>query len=146
MSERKTISSYRTAKWSCFAASLAFYFLPFIIVAACLIPTMRTEAKDAGECWAIGIAIVVLNAMPFVGGCLRHITAHFPMINFLSIFFLLLYSFFTLRLFQNYVYKFCWIELAAALGSVVSCVFWHYYKKNKRKLEIAKTNKEMGVI
>lgn len=145
MSEPKTIRTYRTAKWSCFAASVLFYFLPFIVVAACLIPTMQTEG-DAGQSWAIGIAIVVLNALPFIGGCLRHITAHFPMINFLSFFFLLLYGFFTLKLFQVYVYKFCWIEFAAAIGSVISCVFWHYYEKNKRKLEIAKTNKEMGVI
>lgn len=146
MSEPKTIRSYRAAKWTCLAVSVLAYFLPFIVVAACLIPGMQTEAKDAGQLWAVGIAIIILNSLPFIGGCLRHITAHFPMMNFLSFFFLLLYGFFTLQLFREYVYKFCWIEFAALVGSVVSCVFWHFYRKNKRKLEIAKTNKEMGVI
>lgn len=139
----KSIREYRRAKWLCFAFSILSYFLPFIIVTVCLIPAVKT---DSGTRCAMVISIILLNALPFIGGMIRHITAHFPMINFLSIFFLLLYSFFTMQIFQNYVYKFCWIELSAALGSVVSCVFWNKYKKNARKLEIAKTNKEMGVI
>lgn len=138
----KSIKAYRRAKWLCFACSILFYFLPFIIVTLCMIPTVKT---DKGTRCAMAISIIVLNALPFIGGLIRHITAHFPMINFLSILFLLLYSFFTMKIFQNYVYKFCWIELSAAVGSILACVFWNKYKKNSRKVEIAKTNKEMGL-
>ena len=143
MSKVKTIGFYRAAKWGCFAASILFYFLPCIIVTACLLPLTQ---QSSGTSFALGMAIIGLNALPFIGGIFRSVLAHIPMINFLSIVFLMLYGFFTMKLFQHYVSIFCWIELSAALGSIVSCVFWVLYEKNARRLETAKTNKEMGLI
>lgn len=143
MSKVKTIGYYRAAKWICLAASVLFYFLPFIIVTACLIPVTQ---QSEGTSFALGLAIIGLNSLPFIGGIFKSIFAHLPMINGLSIVFLMLYSFFTLQLFQDFVSVFCWIELSAAIGSVISCVFWVLYLKNKSRLDIAKTNKQMGLI
>ena len=143
MSKVKTIGTYRKAKWVCFAASVLSYFLPFIIVTACLLPLTR---QTSGTAFAVGMAIVALNALPFIGGVFHSVLAHFPMVNVLSVVFLMLYVFFTIKLFQDYVSVFCWIEFSAAVGSVVSCVLWHFYRKNARRLETAKTNKDMGLI
>lgn len=139
----KTTGSYKAAKYIFFAASLLVYFVPFIVVTACLLPLMK---QTVGTSFAIGAALIVLNALPFIGGVFRSVLAHFPFVNLLSVVFLLLYGFFTLDLFSEHVYIFCWIEFAAAVGSLLSCVFWHFYGKYSRRVEIAKTNKEMGLI
>ncbi len=123
------MSNYKTfkkEKWLYFALSVVAYFLPFIIVSACLLPIVR-EAQ--GLKIALGLGIVFINAVPFVMGVLKSFFAHFPMLNVLSIVFLMLAAFFTLDTFKSYVDKFLWIELSAAIGSIVSCILWGKYLK-----------------
>lgn len=123
MSNYKT---YRKEKWLYFVFALIAYFLPFIIVSAVFFPLMEVAT---GYKVAMGLAIVVINAIPFLMGAFKSFFAHFPMLNILAMLFLVLAAFFTMDTFKNYVDKFCWIELAAAVGSVVSCILWAQYRK-----------------
>lgn len=145
MSNVKTIGYYRKSKWLCFAAAILVYFLPFIIVTACLLPLTK---QSGGTAFAIGIAIIAINALPFVVGIFKGLFAHYPMLTglLIAVVFLAVYGFFKSDVFQTYASIFCWIEFAVAVGALASMVFWHFYRKNKRRLETAKTNKEMGLI
>lgn len=113
-------------KWLYFGLSIAAYFLPFIIVTAVFFP-MVEAAK--GFKIALGLGIVLINTIPFLMGVYRSFFAHFPMLNILSIVFLFLAVFFTMEIFQYYVQVFCWIEGAAAIGSVASCILWAKFRK-----------------
>ena len=59
----------------------------------------------------------------------RSFFAHFPMFNILAVVFLCLAAFFTLDVFRGCVDKLLWIELAAAVGSIASCILWGKYRK-----------------
>lgn len=123
------MSNYKTyikEKWLYFAFSIVAYFLPFVIVTACLLPMVKAAE---GFKIAIGLVIVVINAIPFLMGVFKAFFAHFPMFNLLSVVFLMLAAFFTFEVFANYMHIFCWIELAAALGSVISCILWGQHRK-----------------
>ncbi|MDE6667162.1 MAG: hypothetical protein K2K38_02295 [Clostridia bacterium] len=123
MSNYKT---YRKEKWLYFAFAIIAYFLPFIIVTACLLPMVKAAE---GFKIAMGLGIVVINAIPFLMGVFKAFFAHFPMFNLLAVIFLLLAAFFALDAFKSYMETLCWIELAAAVGSVISCILWGQYKK-----------------
>lgn len=123
MSNYKT---YRKEKWLFFVFSVITYFMPFSVTTACLLPMVKAAE---GFKIAIGLGIVVINAIPFLMGVFRAFFAHFPMLNLLAIVFLLLAAFFTLDVFKSYMHIFCWIELAAALGSVISSILWGQYRK-----------------
>lgn len=123
MSDYKT---YRKEKWLYFAFSIIAYFLPFVVVTACLLPMVKAAE---GFKIAMGLGIVVINAIPFLMGAFKAFFAHFPMLNILAILFLALAAFFTMDAFKNYVDVFCWIELAAAVGSVISCILWGQFRK-----------------
>lgn len=140
MSNYKT---YTKEKWLYFALSVVAYFLPFIVVAACLLPLIKTSG---GFKVAMGLGIVLINAIPFLMGTFRSLFAHFPMLNTLAIIFIALAAFFTLPLFQSSADKLCWIELAAAVGSVVSCVFWSKHCKYKRYQESVKATVGSGAF
>ena len=118
--------TYRKEKWLYFAFSVIAYFMPFIVVTVCLLPIVKVAE---GFKIAIGLGIAVINAIPFLMGVFRAFFAHFPMFNMLALVFLLLAAFFTLDAFKSYMHIFCWIELAAALGSVISCILWGQYRK-----------------
>lgn len=123
------MSNYKTygkEKRLYFVFSIIAYFLPFVIVTACLLPLVKAAE---GFKIAIGLGIVVINAIPFLMGVFKAFFAHFPMFNLLAVAFLLLAAFFTLDVFKTYMNIFCWIELAAALGSVISCILWGQYRK-----------------
>ena len=136
--------SYKKEKWVYFALSIVAYILPFIIATASFFPMMK--AVPAGLKAAIGIGIVFINAIPFLMGIFRSFFAHFPMLNILSIVFIVLAAFFCIDAFQNYVHMFCWIEGAAALGSVVSCVLWAKHCKYARWNESIKANVRSGAF
>lgn len=140
------MKSYKTffrQKWICFALALAFYFLPFIIVTACLLPL---TAAAEGLKWAIGMGIVLINAIPFLMGIFRTFFAHFPMLNILAFVFLALAAFFMLDYFQYYAEIFLWIELAAGLGSIASCICWGLYRKYSSWRESVKANVRSGAF
>lgn len=122
----KAYKTYVKEKWLYFALSIVAYFLPFIITAACLLPFVEA-AK--GFKIAIGLGIVIINAIPFLTGIFKSFFAHFPMLNMLAAVFIVLAAFFRLDVFKNYADIFLWIEFAAALGSIASCVLWGQYRK-----------------
>lgn len=122
----KVYKTYFKEKWLFFALSISTYFLPFVITTACLLPFVK--AAD-GVKIAIGLGIVFINAIPFLMGVFRAFFSHFPMLNMVAVIFLFIYGFFALDAFMKSREAFCWIELAAALGSILSCVFWGLYLK-----------------
>ncbi|MDE6597605.1 MAG: hypothetical protein K2K60_03090 [Clostridia bacterium] len=140
------MSKYRTftkEKWLYFILSVIAYFAPFIIVTACLLPFIK--AADGFKI-AMGLGIVFINAIPFLMGIFRAFFAHFPMFNMLALVFLILAAFFTLDVFRTYVDRFLWIETAAALGSIVSCVFWTKYRKYAKWQQSVKANVKSGAF
>lgn len=137
------MKNYKKLRLAYFWLAIIAYFVPYIAVTAALLPFM-TESQ--GMKWGIGLAVVALNALPFLGGMLRSITAHFPFINFLALFFVILAGFFTLDVFQDYVHTFMTIEAVAAFGSFLACVFWGLHKKYKRKDTTMKDIRESGIL
>lgn len=140
---RKDYKTFFKQKWMCFALAIIFYFLPFIIVTACLLPL--TKASE-GMKWGIGMGIVLINAIPFLMGVFRAFFAHFPMLNILSFVFLALAAFFMLDYFRYYAEIFLWIEFAAALGSIASCVSWGLFRKYSHWRESIKANIKSGAF
>ena len=140
------MKSYKTffkQKWAYFALSILAYFVPFIVVTACLLPlTMAATGAKVG----IGLIVVVINAIPFLMGAFRMFFAHFPMFNMLAVVFLALAAFFRLDFFQYYADIFLWIEFAAALGSLVSCFCWAKFKKYSHWRESVKANVKSGAF
>lgn len=122
----KNYKTFNKEKRIYFALSIIVYFLPFTVVAACLLPFLK--AADGFKV-AAGFAIVAINAIPFLMGIFRSLFAHFPMMNVLAVVFLLLAAFFKTDVFCGFADKLCWIELSAAAGSIASCVLWAKYKK-----------------
>lgn len=143
MTKSMTPKQYKHRRLLYFWLSLVCYFVPYIVATSCLLPFM---VESTGLKWGIGLAVVFVNALPFVGGVLRHLFSHVPFINLLAIVFLFLAGFFLLDVFHDYVYTFMTIEGCAAGGSVLACVFWGLHRKYKSKDGQAKTMKELGVI
>ena len=140
------MSNYRTftkEKWLYFAFAVVAYFLPFVIATACLLPFIKVSG---GFKIAMGLGIVVINAIPFLMGIFKSFFAHFPMFNMLAVLFLVLAAFFTLDVFQTYVDRFLWIEAAATAGSIVSCIMWTRYRKYAKWQQSVKANVASGAF
>lgn len=140
----KPYRTFKKEKWLFFALSIVVYFVPFIIVTACMFPLMHKA--DHGYKVALGILIVVINALPFLMGIFKAFFAHFPMLNIFAIGFCILGALFTFNIFAEYMDKFLWIEFTAAVGSVVSCVFWGLHRKYARYAESIKANVMSGAF
>ena len=113
-------------KWLYFILSILACYLPFIIVTSIFFPMMEVAT---GFKIALGLGIVLINTIPLMMGIFHSFFAHFPMLNIFAILYLLLSSFFTMEIFQYYVQIFNWIEWAAAIGSVASCILWAKFRK-----------------
>lgn len=135
--------TYRKQRYFFFWLSVLVYFVPYIVATSCLLPIIRT---DTGIKCGIGLAVIALNAIPFLGGILKGVRAHFPFVNLLAVVFVLLAAFFLTDVFRNYVYTFLWIELAAMLGSIAACVFWYFHKKYKRKAHTINDVLKSGIL
>ncbi|MDE7330121.1 MAG: hypothetical protein K2N30_03355 [Clostridia bacterium] len=140
----KPYRTFKKEKWIFFALSIIVYFVPFVIVTACVFPLMRKA--DTGYRVALGILIVIINALPFLMGIFKSFFAHFPMLNIFAIGFCILGALFTFNIFAEYIDKFLWIECAAALGSVAACVFWGLHRKYARYAESIKANVLSGAF
>lgn len=135
--------TYAKEKWLYFVFSLIAYFLPFVIVTACLMPLIQTSQ---GLKIAMGMGIVLINAIPFLMGVFRAVFAHFPMLNVLAVVFIFLAAFFTLDVFKSCVDKLLWIETAAAGGSILSCIFWGKHRKYTKWRESVRANVRSGAF
>lgn len=140
----KSYKTYTKEKWIYFALSIICYFVPFIVVTACLFPFMKKA--DAGYKVALGLLLVIVNSVPFLMGVFKAFFAHFPMFNAFAIGFCILGTLFSFEIFSDYIDKFLWIEFAAALGSVASCVFWALHRKYARWSESIKANVKSGAF
>lgn len=138
-----TYKTYKKERYLFFWLSLVAYFLPYIVTTACLLPMMRAAQ---GVKWGIGLAVVALNAIPFLTGIFKGFRAHFPFVNLLAFVFVLLAGFFCLELFHNYVYTFLTIEAVALEGSVAACVLWHFHRKYKRKAQTVGDVLKSGIL
>lgn len=139
----KTYKTFKKEKRLYFAIAVAAYFLPFIITTACLLPFVKAAQ---GFKIAAGLGIVIVNAIPFLMGIFRSFFAHFPMFNLLAVAFLMLGGFFIMDTFRSCAETLLWIELAAALGSIASCVFWALHKKYARYAESVKATVASGAF
>lgn len=135
--------TYKKGRYLFFWLSIAVYFVPYVVVTACLLPFMKAAQ---GMKWGIGLAVVALNALPFLGGILKGFRAHFPFVNIMALVFVLLAGFFTLELFRGYVTTFLWIELSAVLGSLAACVFWGLHRRYKRKAQTVNDVLKSGIL
>lgn len=122
--------TYRLQRYLFFWLAIAVYFVPYISVTAGLLPIMKTTA---GIRWGIGIAVVLINALPFIGGIFHALRAHFPFVNMFALLFLFLAGFFTLDIFARYRFTFMTIEAVALAGAIGASVLWHFHRKYKRK-------------
>ena len=127
-----TYKTYRKERYLFFWMSLVAYFLPYVVTTACLLPMMRAAQ---GVKWGIGLAVVALNAIPFLTGIFKGFRARFPFVNMLAFVFVLLAGFFCLDLFHNDVYTFLAIETVELAGRIAECVLWHFHRKYKRKAQ-----------
>lgn len=141
--KKMTPKGMKTRRYAYFWCAVAAYFVPYIAATAALLPFM---VESTGMKWSIGLAVVLLNALPFVGGVLRHLFSHVPFINMLAFVFMLLAGFFLLDVFREYVYTFMTIEACALGGSFFACVFWGLHRKYKTKDGQAKTMRQLGVL
>lgn len=139
----KNYKTFKKEKLLYFVLSVAAYFLPFIITTACLLPIVKAAQ---GFKIAAGLGIVIVNAIPFLMGIFRSFFAHFPMFNLLAVTFLMLGGFFMLDVFRSCAETLLWIELAAALGSIASCVFWALHRKYARFAESVKATVASGAF
>ena len=139
----KKYKTFFKQKWVCFALSIVFYFVPVIVVTACLLPL--TEAST-GTKWAIGMGVLVIHAIPFFAGVIFSFLSHYPMFNIFPFLFLALQGFFTLDYFQYYAQIFKWIELAAAISSIASCICWGLFRKYSVWRESIKANVRSGAF
>lgn len=140
------MAKYRTftkEKWLYFAFSIVAYFLPFTIVTAFLLPIMKA-AK--GLKIAIGMAVIFINALPFLQGLLEFLFSHYPMINTFALIYICISSFFSLDIFQTYRFYFNWIELSAVIGSIISTVLWAKYRKYSHYQKTMKANVKSGAF
>lgn len=126
-----------------FALALIAYFLPFTVVTACLLPMVKAAQ---GLKIAMGLGITFINAIPFLMGVFKSFFAHFPMLNVLAVFFLMLAAFFTLDVFRSCVDKLLWIESAAVIGSAASCVLWALHRKYAKWNESVKATLKSGAF
>ena len=139
----KKYKTFRKEKWLYFALSLAIYFVPFIVTTACLLPLVKAAT---GFKFAIGLAVVFINAIPFLTGVFKAFFAHFPMLNMIAIIYLFIAGFFALDVFMKSRETFLWIELAAAQGSVISCILWGQYLKYKDYNKTMKATVKSGAF
>lgn len=137
------MKTYKAQRYLFFWLSAAFYFMPYIIATACLLPFME---ESTGMKWSIGLVVALVNALPFIGGVFRVLFSHTPFINMYAIIFMFLAAFFTLPIFSIFVYTFLVIEGCAALGSIMATVFWFLHRKYKTKAETVHTVLKSGVL
>ena len=139
----KDHKKYNWQRYLFFWATIAAYFVPYIAACASLLPflVVRPAMK-----WGIGLAVALINALPFVGGLFHKLLAHIPFVNWLSIIFLSLAAFFTMQIFCDYVHTFLTIEAFAAAGSVLACLFWYFHKKYKRKAQTVRDVVQSGLV
>ena len=141
------MANYKTftkEKWLYFGFSIIAYFIPFIIVTACLMPLMKKS--DDGLKIAVGMAIIFINALPFLQGVLEHIFSHFPMINTFALIYVCISAFFTFDIFQRYCAYFNWIELSAVIGSFISCILWSKFRKYSHYQKTMKATVKSGAF
>lgn len=139
----KKYKTYKKQRYLFFWLAIAVCFVPYVVATSCLLPFMVTSD---GQRVAIGLAVVFLNALPFVGGVLLNFRAHFPFFNLPALLFIVLAGFFLLDVFADYVSSFLVIETTAFVGGIAACVLWHFHRKYKRKSRTVSDVVKSGLV
>ena len=137
------MQTYKKQRYLFFWLSIAVYFVPVVITVACLLPFVRTG--EAAK-WGIGIAVVAIHCLGFLGGIFHGLKAHFPFFQTGPLLFLLLAMFFTADLFQNYVYTFMTISAVSFASGVAASVLWYLHGRYKRREQTVSTVLKSGVL
>lgn len=137
------MKTYKTQRYLFFWLAIATYFIPVVVTTACLLPFM---AQAKGMKWGIGIAVVALHSLGFVGGIFRGLRAHFPFINTTSFLFLVCALFFTADVFHDYVYSFMTIALVSFVSGIAACILWMMHEKYKRQSQTIATVLKSGLL
>lgn len=135
--------NYKKERYLFFWLSIAVYFIPYIVVTACLLPVIKTSV---GMKFGIGLAVIFLNALPFIFGFFHGLRNAFPFFSFVPFLYLALHVFFTTEVFQNFQAVFNWIEFTFAVSLVFYCVFWRFHRKYKRKAQTVNDVLKSGLI
>lgn len=143
VTEKAPYKTYQWQRYLFFWLTIGAYFIPTIIATAALLPFVEAEE---GTKWGMGIAVVLLNALPFIGGMFRKLLSHVLFVNWLSIVFLVLAAFFTMDLFSDYVATFCTIETVSFVFSIVACVLWYIHGVYRHRAVTVATVVKSGVL
>lgn len=137
-------NTFKKEKWIFFILTVFIYFVPFIVVTACLFPMMKKA--DAGYRWALGIILVLMRVIPFVLRSLHSLVAHCPMLDLTSIVLFVVAFLFRFEIFADYQDKFLIILAVSALSSIISTVLWFLFKYFNKQAGIIKTVDKSGII
>lgn len=135
---------FREKKWVLFILSVFIYFVPFIVVTACLFPMMKKA--DVGYRLALGIVLVLMRVVPFILRSLHSLVAHCPMLDLTSIVLFFVAISFRFGIFADYQDKFLIILGVSALSSIVSSVLWFLFKKYNKSTGEYKTMRDSGMF
>ncbi len=137
----KTQKTY-AKKWIIYSVlTYVAYFAPYVVAVLCLLPVLT---ESTGTKLLIGGVLIVINLLPFVFGLLRNLFNKRPFTNFLSVLIVLAWAFFSLEIFQRYVFSVVIIEVCAFVGGEAANTFHQLAQKAKTNRQTAKTLKEMG--
>ena len=137
------MKTYKWQRYLFFWLSIVAYFVPYVVATASLLPFMQV---GEGLKWSIGITIVALNSIPFVWGIFRGFTSRFPFVNFFSMGYVLIDSFFTTPVYSDYKYSFKVIGWLANIGAIASSILWYLHLKYKQKNQTVSTVVKSGVL
>ncbi|MGN0807992.1 MAG: hypothetical protein ACI4MN_06070 [Candidatus Coproplasma sp.] len=136
--------TFKKEKWVFLILSVFIYFVPFIVVTACLFPLMNKA--DAGYRWALGIVLVLMRVVPFILRSLHSAVAHCPMLDLTSLVLFLVALSFRFDIFADYQDKFLIILGVSVASSIISTVFWFLYKKYAAYHTSIKAAKKSGMF
>ena len=135
--------NYKKQRYIFFWLTILAYFVPVIAVTASLLPFV---VASHGVKLGIGCGVLLLHSLIFVCGIFRKFLAHFPFFNGWAVIFTALSYFFTLQIFNEYVYTFRWIATTMALSSLAACVLWIFHNKYKRASRTVRDVVKSGVL
>lgn len=135
--------TYKRERYLFFWLSILVYFVPYIVVTACLLPLMKTST---GQKVGIGMAVIFINALPCLAGIFHAFHAHYPFFNLVPFVYLGVREFFKMDIFQHYEGIFAWIEFTVALGIIAYCILWHFHRKYKRKAQTVNDVLRSGIL
>ena len=137
------VKTYQKQRFLFFWLAVVFFFVPCIAATSCLLPPVSAAH---GVKWSIGLAIIFLHSLAFIGGLFRKLLAHVIFVDWFALGFLCLAGFFLMDVFHDYRFTFLTIESVSFAGSVFACVFAALHRKYKRQAQTVRTVRKSGIL